>query len=83
MNFGGALQTNANEVHIDAAQSKLRLIHHTHPATAQRLDDSVVRDGLADHSAEILGLEVGSVNEGDEVGGVSERLLTLYRHSAQ
>ena len=26
----------------------LSLIHHTHPAAAQLLDDAVVRDGLAD-----------------------------------
>ena len=27
----------------------LRLVHHAHAATAQLLDDAVVRDGLADH----------------------------------
>ena len=27
----------------------LGLVDHTHPATAQLLDDAVVRDGLADH----------------------------------
>jgi len=30
----------------------LGLIHHTHAATAQLLDDAVVRDGLADHGRE-------------------------------
>ena len=27
----------------------LGLIHHTHPAATELLDDAVVRDGLADH----------------------------------
>jgi hypothetical protein len=27
----------------------LSLVHHTHPPTAQLLDNAVVRDGLADH----------------------------------
>ena len=27
----------------------LGLVHHTHPAAAQFLDDAVVRDGLSDH----------------------------------
>src|SRR5262249_32731968 len=35
----------------------------THPADAQLLDDAVVGDGLADHCAEILGLNGGRVNE--------------------
>ena len=26
-----------------------RLVHHTHPAAAQLLDDAIVRNGLADH----------------------------------
>ena len=34
-----------------AAQARvLRFVDHTHPATAELLDDTVVRDGLADHS---------------------------------
>src|ERR1022692_3558514 len=45
----------------------LSLIDHAHPATAQLLDDLVVRDSLADHLAEILGLRVGQVNEGQQV----------------
>src|SRR6202790_2156403 len=28
----------------------LGFIHHTHPATAELLDDAIVRDGLADHT---------------------------------
>jgi hypothetical protein len=39
------------------------LVHHAHPTATQFLDDAVVRDGLADHWAEILGLEIGQVNE--------------------
>src|SRR5215469_993370 len=30
----------------------LSLVNHTHPPAAPLLDDAVVRDGLADHSAE-------------------------------
>src|SRR5437773_12313700 len=30
-------------------RSVLSLVHHTHPPTAQLLDDPVMRDGLADH----------------------------------
>ena len=30
-------------------RSVFGLVHHTHPATAQLLDDAVVRDGLSDH----------------------------------
>jgi len=48
----------------------LGFINHTHPASAQLLDDAVVRNRLPDHWAEILGLEVGQVNEGSEVGSV-------------
>ena len=29
--------------------SVLGLVHHTHPAAAEFLDDAIVRDGLADH----------------------------------
>jgi hypothetical protein len=50
------------------------LVDHTHAAAAQLLDDAVVRDGLPDHCAEILGLEVGQVNEWRVVAG---RLSTL------
>ena len=42
---------------------------HTHPASAELLDDAVVRNGLADerlglgHLARILGCELGQVND--------------------
>jgi hypothetical protein len=49
--------------------SVLGLVHHTHPATADLLDDAVVRDGQPNHWAEILGLGLAQVNEGEEVGG--------------
>ena len=32
-----------------AKLSVLGLVHHTHPAAAEFLDDAIVRDGLADH----------------------------------
>jgi hypothetical protein len=38
-----------------------------------------VRDGLADHWDEILGLGVRQVNEGEEVGNGSRRLLLENR----
>ena len=57
----------AAELHV------LGLVDHTHPAAAELLDDAVVRDGLADHWAEILGLQREQVNEGGRVGGVSNR----------
>jgi hypothetical protein len=40
-----------------------------------------VRDSLADHLAEILGLGVGQVNEGRQVGVASKRQLTINRVS--
>ena len=60
----------------------LGLLDHTRTA-AEFLDDSVVRDGLADHRPEMLGLEMRQVNEGVEVGGLSARWLVKNRHIAQ
>ena len=54
----------ATQLHI------LGFIDHSHPTTAQLLDDAVVRNGLADHWAEMLGLQVGQVNAGRGFGGV-------------
>jgi hypothetical protein len=42
----------------------LGLVNHTHPATAEFLDDAVMRDGLADQWSRILRLRNGQVNEG-------------------
>ena len=36
------------ESHHPAQLDVLGLVHHTHPAPAELLDDAVVRDGLAD-----------------------------------
>jgi hypothetical protein len=47
----------------------------SHPASAQLLDYAVMRDVLANHCAEMLGLEVGQVNERWEVGWVPGRLV--------
>src|SRR6202049_4624984 len=33
----------------------LSFVHHSHPTTAQLLDDAVVRDGLTDHSQKCYG----------------------------
>src|SRR5712692_9801290 len=46
----------------------LCLVDDTHPAATQPLHNAVVRNGLADHWAEILGLEPGQVNEVGRVG---------------
>jgi hypothetical protein len=46
----------------------LGFVNYTHPTTAEPFDDAVVRDGLANHWAEIIGLGLGQVNEGAEVG---------------
>src|SRR5579872_1995071 len=48
----------AAELHV------LGLIDHTHPAPAKFLQDTVMRDGPADHWAQILGLQGGQVNQG-------------------
>jgi hypothetical protein len=48
-------------------------------AAAQLLDDAIVRDGLTDHSAEILGLEVGQVNECREVARLSTMVDVISR----
>ena len=37
----------------------LGLVHHTHPAAPELLDDAVVRDGLADHLPECYGVRSG------------------------
>ena len=37
----------------------LCLVDHTHPATAELLDDAVVRDGLADHWRESYAGKMG------------------------
>jgi hypothetical protein len=46
----------------------LSFVNDTHPAAAELLDDTVVRDGLANHWAEILGPGLGQVNERGDVG---------------
>src|SRR5215831_18737416 len=39
------------------------LVDHAHATATELLNDAVVGDGLADHSAEILGAQVRQVNE--------------------
>ena len=41
----------------------LGLVNNAHPAAAELLDDAIVRDGLPDHRAEILGPGLGQVME--------------------
>ena len=47
----------------------LGLVDDTHPPAPELLDNAVMRDGLDDHSAEILGSKVEQVNEGWGVRG--------------
>jgi len=42
-----------------------------------------MRNRLADHWAEILGLKVGQVNEAGEVGYVPKGQLAINRHFTQ
>ena len=50
--------------------SVLGLVDHTHAATAELLDDAVVRDGLADHWAEILDWKQSESTKVRGLGGV-------------
>ncbi len=55
-------------------------VDHAHPAAAELLDDAVVRDGLANHCAEILGSRSGQVNGGREFGCTPKSKLARHRH---
>jgi hypothetical protein len=64
----------------------LRLVNYTHPATTQLLDDALVRDGLADHWAQILRPRMGRVNEDRRLGRLAasvheERNIALIDRS--
>jgi hypothetical protein len=52
-----------------------RLVHNTHAATSEFLDDAIVRDGLADHWPEMVRLLTGQVNESRGVGAISKGWL--------
>src|SRR5260370_39877051 len=58
--FGQELQR-----HEAAEFSVLSLVNNSHAATAEFLDDAVMRDHLADHWSRILRLGRGQVNESD------------------
>src|SRR5215831_17348042 len=60
----------------------LRLVDNTHPAATELLEDAVMRDCLAEHWAEMLGLQVRQVNERGFVGCIfpSRRVLTPSLH---
>ena len=47
----------------------LGLVHHTHPATAELLDDAIVRDGLADHWRESYVYKTGKSMKAAELVG--------------
>jgi hypothetical protein len=55
------------ECHASAQFRVLSLVHYTHPASAEFLDNAVVQDGLADHWRETLGVKARQVNESDWV----------------
>ena len=42
------------------------LVNHPHTTATKFLDDSVMRDGLPNHWADMLGIEFAEVNEHDE-----------------
>jgi hypothetical protein len=67
--FGQELQGN------EAMQPNIfGLIDHPHPATAQLLDDSVVRNGLPDHWGESYVTEVCEVNESPRIVKAKEKV---------
>ena len=56
-----------------------RLVHNTHPAPTQLLDNAVVRDGLADHRPESYVDETLEVNQGQQVCRCSFPVAILSR----
>ena len=63
--FGGRLESLGisghvigQELHSDEAPEfgVFGFVNHAHTTSAELLDDAVMRDGLADHRAEIIGL---------------------------
>src|SRR5262249_4446131 len=57
-------------------------IDNTHPATTQFFKDSIMRDGLPNHSGESLWSGATQVNEGEELGCTPRNQLALNRHYA-
>lgn len=46
----GQRQQEGTSVRRTAEFGVLRFVDHTHPATAELLDDAIVRNGLANHA---------------------------------
>ena len=57
----------------------LGLVDDTHPASAQFLDDAVVRDGLPDHTRQCYGGSVGKSMNAVELAS-SQRVIVETRH---
>ena len=56
----------------------LCFVDHTHPAAAQFFDDAIMRDGLADHCAEILGLGSRQVNSQPACGEGKAKVVRVW-----
>jgi hypothetical protein len=51
-----------------AKRSILSFIDHAHPSATELVEDAVMRDGVTDHWAGMVGLQVVQVNEMVDVG---------------
>ena len=56
----------------------LSFIDHAHPTATELLEDAVMRDGLTDHWAGMLGLQRSGKSIGDEEGPL-DRLVRVYK----
>ena len=57
------MQGAGTAAHEAMQQRVFGLVDNTHPATAELLNDAVVRDGLADHEQELRAAMLGTLME--------------------
>src|SRR4029077_7722483 len=57
----------------------LGFVDHTHPTTAELLNDAVVRDGLADHAQECYGGSISKSMKPEELAVFQKGLLAKNR----